>query len=119
MSFFSSADEAVGLFVPASLLASDARAIGLSVMSTGTSTTPTMFSRNAARTLSQARQFSSSAARQSKVTVLGAGGGIGQPLSLLLKLNPLVTELSLYDIRGGPGMFVARARASTMQNNTD
>jgi hypothetical protein len=39
----------------------------------------------------------------SKVTVLGAAGGIGQPLSLLLKLNPLVTELALYDIRGGPG----------------
>jgi malate dehydrogenase len=39
----------------------------------------------------------------SKVTVLGAAGGIGQPLSLLLKLNPRVTELALYDIRGGPG----------------
>jgi malate/lactate dehydrogenase len=30
--------------------------------------------------------------------VLGAAGGIGQPLSLLLKLNPLVTELSCYDV---------------------
>jgi malate dehydrogenase len=39
----------------------------------------------------------------SKVTVLGAAGGIGPPLSLLLKLNPRVTELALYDIRGGPG----------------
>ena len=39
----------------------------------------------------------------SKVTVLGAAGGIGQPLSLLLKLNPRVAELALYDIRGGPG----------------
>ena len=39
----------------------------------------------------------------SKVTVLGAGGGIGQPLSLLMKLNPRVTELALYDIRGAPG----------------
>jgi malate dehydrogenase len=39
----------------------------------------------------------------SKVTVLGAAGGIGQPLSLLLKLNPRVSELALYDIRGGPG----------------
>jgi malate dehydrogenase len=35
--------------------------------------------------------------------VLGAAGGIGQPLSLLLKLNPRVTELALYDIRGAPG----------------
>ncbi|KAH9853334.1 malate dehydrogenase [Lenzites betulinus] len=64
-----------------------------------------MLSRSAARALNaSARQFSSSAARQSKVTVLGAGGGIGQPLSLLLKLNPHVTELSLYDIRGAPGV---------------
>ncbi|KAI0637593.1 malate dehydrogenase [Trametes polyzona] len=64
-----------------------------------------MFSRAAARALkAQSRQFSSSAARQSKVAVLGAGGGIGQPLSLLLKLNPHVTELSLYDIRGAPGV---------------
>lgn len=39
----------------------------------------------------------------SKVTVLGAAGGIGQPLSLLLKMNPRVTDLALYDIRGGPG----------------
>lgn len=48
--------------------------------------------------------FSSSASRQFKVAVLGAGGGIGQPLSLLLKLDPLVTELNLYDIRGAPGV---------------
>lgn len=31
-------------------------------------------------------------------------GGIGQPLSLLLKQDKLVTELSLYDIRGAPGV---------------
>lgn len=39
----------------------------------------------------------------SKVTVLGGAGGIGQPLSLLMKLNPRVTELALYDIKGAPG----------------
>ncbi|ODV58333.1 malate dehydrogenase [Ascoidea rubescens DSM 1968] len=39
-----------------------------------------------------------------KVSVLGAGGGIGQPLSLLLKLNESVDELSLYDIYGGYGV---------------
>ncbi|KAI0687282.1 malate dehydrogenase [Earliella scabrosa] len=64
-----------------------------------------MFARSAARSLATgSRAFSSSTARQSKVAVLGAGGGIGQPLSLLLKLNPHVTELSLYDIRGAPGV---------------
>lgn len=31
-------------------------------------------------------------------------GGIGQPLSLLLKLNPLVSHLSLYDIRLAAGV---------------
>jgi malate dehydrogenase len=38
------------------------------------------------------------------VAILGAAGGIGQPLSLLMKLNPLVSTLSLYDIAGTPGV---------------
>ena len=64
-----------------------------------------MFSRQAARALgSSARLFSTSARRQTKVAVLGASGGIGQPLSLLLKLDPLVSNLSLYDIRLAPGV---------------
>ncbi|RKP32880.1 malate dehydrogenase [Metschnikowia bicuspidata] len=33
-----------------------------------------------------------------KVTICGAAGGIGQPLSLLFKLNPQVTELALFDV---------------------
>jgi malate dehydrogenase len=65
-----------------------------------------MLLRTAARALCapSSRLFSSSATRQTKVAILGAGGGIGQPLSLLLKSNPLVTSLSLYDIRGAPGV---------------
>ncbi|KAF8554656.1 malate dehydrogenase [Imleria badia] len=64
-----------------------------------------MFARCAVRGLtSQSRLFSNTAARKTKVAVLGAGGGIGQPLSLLLKSDPLVTSLSLYDIRGAPGV---------------
>lgn len=39
-----------------------------------------------------------------KVTVLGAAGGIGQPLSLLLKLSPYISTLALYDIRLAPGV---------------
>lgn len=50
------------------------------------------------------RLYSSTAAMGKKVAVLGANGGIGQPLSLLLKLSPNVTELSLYDIVGTPGV---------------
>ena len=30
--------------------------------------------------------------------VCGAGGGIGQPISMLLKLSPLIGELRLYDV---------------------
>lgn len=44
------------------------------------------------------RSFHRSAAKNFKVGVVGAAGGIGQPLSLLLKLNPNVTHLSLYDL---------------------
>ncbi|KAI9255987.1 malate dehydrogenase, NAD-dependent [Sporodiniella umbellata] len=54
--------------------------------------------------LAAKRNFSTSAANLSKVAVLGAAGGIGQPLSLLLKENPHVTELSLYDIVNTPGV---------------
>jgi malate dehydrogenase len=50
------------------------------------------------------RTFSTSAANLSKVAVLGAAGGIGQPLSLLLKENKHVTHLSLYDIVNTPGV---------------
>ncbi|KAK3235769.1 hypothetical protein CYMTET_54034 [Cymbomonas tetramitiformis] len=39
-----------------------------------------------------------------KVAVLGAAGGIGQPLSMLMKMNPLVSELALYDIANTPGV---------------
>ncbi|ORX70801.1 malate dehydrogenase, NAD-dependent [Linderina pennispora] len=38
------------------------------------------------------------------VAILGAAGGIGQPLSLLLKLNAKVTKLNLYDIVNVPGV---------------
>lgn len=49
----------------------------------------------------------------SKVAVLGAGGGIGQPLSLLLKLNPRVSELALFDIRGAPGVAADVSHVNT------
>lgn len=69
-----------------------------------------LLARSAARALSTTstatlmRHFTASAVHQTKVAVLGAGGGIGQPLSLLLKNDPLVSSLSLYDIRGAPGV---------------
>jgi malate dehydrogenase len=39
-----------------------------------------------------------------KAAVLGAAGGIGQPLSLLLKICPLVDDLALYDVVNAPGV---------------
>jgi len=51
-----------------------------------------MFSKAISRTLS------TSIAAQKKVAVLGAAGGIGQPLALLLKLDPNITGVSCYDV---------------------
>ncbi|KAH8600784.1 putative malate dehydrogenase, cytoplasmic [Bisporella sp. PMI_857] len=39
-----------------------------------------------------------------KAVVAGASGGIGQPLSLLLKTSSLITELALYDVVNTPGV---------------
>lgn len=51
------------------------------------------------------RKLSSSmSTRGYKVAVLGASGGIGQPLALLLKLDPKVSELSLFDVVRTPGV---------------
>jgi len=66
----------------------------------------------------QRRAFSVSAKDLSKVTVLGAAGGIGQPLSLLLKLNPRVTDLALYDIRLAPGVAADISHINTKSTVT-
>lgn len=39
-----------------------------------------------------------------KVVVVGGAGGIGQPMSLLMTNNPLVTEMAVYDVVGAPGV---------------
>ncbi|PYI18589.1 malate dehydrogenase [Aspergillus aculeatinus CBS 121060] len=72
-----------------------------------------MFAARQSFNLFQKRSFSASSSQLSKVAVLGAAGGIGQPLSLLLKLNPRVTELALYDIRGGPGVAADLSHINT------
>ncbi|XP_060074977.1 malate dehydrogenase, mitochondrial-like [Ylistrum balloti] len=66
-----------------------------------------MFSRLARPALSKCmsqRTFMTSSKDHAKVAVLGASGGIGQPLSLLLKTSPAITQLSLYDIAHTPGV---------------
>jgi len=50
------------------------------------------------------KNFSTTNQNNVKVAVMGAAGGIGQPLALLIKHSPMVTELSLYDIVNTPGV---------------
>ncbi|ORX94371.1 malate dehydrogenase, partial [Basidiobolus meristosporus CBS 931.73] len=48
-----------------------------------------------------------------KVAVLGAAGGIGQPLSLLLKQNTLISHLALYDLVNVPGVAADLSHINT------
>nr|AIT70151.1 malate dehydrogenase [Ishige okamurae] len=54
--------------------------------------------------ISASRTFTSSTTAQNKVAVVGAAGGIGQPMSLLLKLSGKIEHLSLFDIVNTPGV---------------
>merc|ERR1712121_343113 len=63
-----------------------------------------MFSRFQQPLTMLGRQLSTSATNNTAVAVMGASGGIGQPLSMLLKLNPAVTKLNLYDVAHTPGV---------------
>lgn len=56
----------------------------------------------------------SSLQRHAKVAVLGAAGGIGQPMSLLLKQSPLISQLALYDIVGTPGVAADLSHIETV-----
>jgi len=49
-----------------------------------------------------------------KAVVLGASGGIGQPLSLLLKASPLIDELALYDVVNTPGVAADLSHISSV-----
>ncbi|KOS16673.1 Malate dehydrogenase [Escovopsis weberi] len=48
-----------------------------------------------------------------KAVVAGAAGGIGQPLSLLLKSSPYIDELALYDVVNSPGVAADLSHIST------
>lgn len=61
-----------------------------------------MLSRSAAKTF--ARGFKTSAVANAKVCVVGGAGGIGQPLSMLMSMNPQVTHVSVFDMVGAPGV---------------
>jgi len=49
----------------------------------------------------------------SKIAVLGATGGIGQPLSLLLKASPAVSHLALYDVANTAGVAADLSHINT------
>ncbi|KAL8694510.1 MAG: hypothetical protein Q9218_000840 [Villophora microphyllina] len=53
-----------------------------------------------------------------KAVVCGASGGIGQPLSLLLKASPLIDELSLFDVVGTPGVTADLSHISSVAKVT-
>ncbi|MED6171285.1 hypothetical protein PIB30_039357 [Stylosanthes scabra] len=48
-----------------------------------------------------------------RVAVLGAAGGIGQPLALLIKMSPLVSDLHLYDIANVKGVAADLSHCNT------
>ncbi|XP_049934462.1 malate dehydrogenase, chloroplastic-like [Nymphaea colorata] len=48
-----------------------------------------------------------------KVAVLGAAGGIGQPLALLVKMSPLVSSLHLYDVANVKGVAADLSHCNT------
>merc|ERR1712183_912954 len=76
----------------------------LSILSLINQPTLKMFSRFQQPLAVLGRQLSTSSTSNTAVAVMGASGGIGQPLSMLLKLNPAVTKLNLYDIVHTPGV---------------
>jgi malate dehydrogenase len=59
------------------------------------------------------RAFSNTLAAQSKVCVVGGAGGIGQPLSLLLKQNSLVSHVAVFDMVGAPGVAADLSHINT------
>ncbi|KAL0416638.1 UNVERIFIED_CONTAM: Malate dehydrogenase, chloroplastic [Sesamum latifolium] len=54
-----------------------------------------------------------------KVAILGAGGGIGQPLALLIKMSPLVSALNLYDIANVKGVAADLSHCNTPSQIAD
>ena len=63
-----------------------------------------MFAKQSLTAVARTAGFHSTAAQAAKVCVVGGAGGIGQPLSMLMKLNPLVTHVSVFDMVGAPGV---------------
>merc|ERR1711998_664485 len=63
-----------------------------------------MFAAAARITPRHSAGFHSTAAAMAKVCVVGGAGGIGQPMSMLLSMNPDVSHVSVFDLVGAPGV---------------
>jgi len=70
-----------------------------------------MFSRSSLKLA--ARAFHSSTAANSKVCVVGGAGGIGQPLSMLLSMDPAVSHVAVFDMVGAPGVAADLSHINT------
>merc|ERR1712010_193952 len=57
--------------------------------------------------------FRAAASLRSKVCVVGGGGGIGQPLAMLLSMNPQVSHVSVFDMVGAPGVAADLSHINT------
>ncbi|EEF47856.1 malate dehydrogenase, chloroplastic [Ricinus communis] len=62
---------------------------------------------------SQRSQYQLNLQASYKVAILGAAGGIGQPLALLVKMSPLVSALHLYDIANVKGVAADLSHCNT------
>lgn len=62
---------------------------------------------------SQRSQYHLNLQASYKVAILGASGGIGQPLALLVKMSPLVSALHLYDIANVKGVAADLSHCNT------
>lgn len=61
----------------------------------------------------RATRLACAAAKGYKVALLGAAGGIGQPLALLLKMQPYISQLALYDIANVKGVAADLSHCNT------
>ncbi|TYH99043.1 hypothetical protein ES332_A11G039800v1 [Gossypium tomentosum] len=66
-----------------------------------------------ARKANRASRYGLQLVASYKVAILGAAGGIGQPLALLIKMSPLVSALNLYDIANVKGVAADLSHCNT------
>ncbi|KAJ6861030.1 hypothetical protein NC651_037185 [Populus alba x Populus x berolinensis] len=62
---------------------------------------------------SQRSQYHLNPQASYKVAILGAAGGIGQPLALLVKMSPLISALHIYDIANVKGVAADLSHCNT------